>query len=128
MNQDVKKIELELHKRLEKEKQDAFDVALHGDRLLRTQFDNDFLIILEPLKDWIEKSKNEEQKSKLKLMVKALLRINIYASNQHTLAKTALSDSIISNRMKTNMALEASEIKKKIVYLKQQLEFHEKTK
>lgn len=128
MSNDLEKKQVELFKRIEREKQHAFDVALQGDNLLDLQFENDCMILLEPLEEWKNKAKSEDQKTKLDLMIKALMRLNIYANSKNIIAKRALAESIVDNRQKTKAVLEVSEMNKQMRQIQQQLDFHEKTK
>lgn len=128
LSKTKERLQVDLFNRLEAEKQKAFEVALQGDELLKIQFLNDFDIIASQFKKWQDKTKSEDHKKTIRDLSVALIRINIYATNQHTLAKRATAESIVMGRQLSKGMLELAEMRKQMDELNKQLEFHEATK
>lgn len=117
--------ESNVYNRLLKERQQSFDTALSSQELLHSQFLNDYTIIFEKLKDWIDKSKTDSQNKSLSKLVKALFRMEIYTENLRVLSKTAVANYIEERRFKINAINELAECKKTINSLQKQVEYYE---
>ena len=128
LEKSTERLKADLWNKLDAEKAKAYEVALEGDALLKIQFMNDFDIILNKFNEWSKNTKAEEQKNLLVQMTKALFRINLYGQNQHSLAKTAISESIIAKRQMMHALKELDKIKIEMKHMESQIEFHEKTK
>lgn len=124
----IERLQADLWNRFDAEKAKAYEVALQGDALLKIQFMNDFDIIVNKFNQWSSKSKSEVQKKTLVQMTKALFRINIYGQNQHSLAKNAIAECIISKRQMSLALRDLDKAKQEMKHLKSQIDFHERSK
>ncbi len=127
LHKSTERLQADLWNKFDSDKARAYEVALEGDSLLKLQFMNDFDIIINKFNEWSNKSKSEDQKTVLVQMTKALFRINLYGQNQHSLAKTAIAESIIAKKQMTIALKELDEHQKELEQLKSQIEFHERT-